>query len=391
MKIHLKDKVFYAWRNDDKDVIQELCRQGWKYGGEIVEGGQEDYPQMIIDAIAENKIDLGPCLILADDGEAELLQGLSPHHLISQIPQAYKSLTKAYHQKMFNGESFFPTCFTLPDEKAALLNVIKNAPNSHWICKPDDGYGGQGMRIYRGTSPSFQRRINARRPKHKLVIQRYMENPYLLAGLYKFHFRCYMTITNVLPLRAYLYRNCQLQFATHPFDLTQIGDQPFNKYSHITNYKVNNEPKNMAFAKADKSGIGIGTEWSFETFAAHMKKENPSFSTDGFWEKLTKIARVVSQKLSQSENVTECFTKGDFTANHFEIYGLDILMDENFDLKMAECNCTPGLDDTKVDAYGTYREETVKANDITHGILNDSLSLVMCEKKPFFGTFIPLH
>jgi len=389
-KVVLKEKCFYAWPEDDKDVINNLIRNGWTYKGPLVPDGREDWPHNYDRAIENKEIDLGPCLILSDDGEAKRLQGLSPHHLISQIPEAHKSLTKAEHQLLFNDEPFFPRCFTLPDEREKLLEVIENEPNSHFITKPDDGYGGQGMLIYKGQSEILKRRIRARR-EHKLVVQRYMENPYLLADLYKFHFRCYMVITNTLPLRAHLYKNCQLQFATHPFELKQIGKQAFNRYSHITNYKVNNEPGNMKFAKEDKPGIGVGTEWSFETFANYMQKENPTFSVEKFWTDLAAIAKVVSKKLTDSRFVQQSFEKSNFSPNHFEIYGLDILMDDSFNLRMAECNVTPGLDDTSPTRYGEHREETVKANEITWGIVNDTLTLVCCENKKMFSPFIALH
>merc|ERR1711981_866647 len=107
---------------------------------------------------------------------------------------------------------------------------------------------------------------------------RYMENPYLYGGQFKFHLRCYMIITNVQdPFRAYLWKNAQVQFATHTFDLTQI-EKNFNKYSHITNYKVNNEKKNSKFVLLDKKGVRKGTEWSVGRFIKEMTEQEPKFN-----------------------------------------------------------------------------------------------------------------
>jgi len=389
-KIVLKERRFYAWGGEDGDqtVIEVLKKAGWTYCGEPVPNGREDYPYSMYEAKDAGTIDKGPALFWADDDDSKVLQGLSNEHLISSIPLAAKALTKTYQQLMFNDFDWFPKCFTVPKETEELNKYIEQHPESHWICKPDDSYGGFGMCVYNSQSELFKNIIKNR--KGALAVQLYMHNPYLFAGLYKFHFRCYMVISNVKPLRAYLWKNAQIQFATHPFDLKQIEGN-FNKFAHITNYKVNNQKNNSKYAMQDKPGIGIGTEWSFERFATYMQNE-PKFSREKFWKDLRVIAREVANKITSSKPVQKSLSKTSFSTNHFEVYGLDILMDENCNIAMTEANTTPGLDDTDPKMKnGVFNPEAVKANDITHGIILDALSLILDDGRPLFSPFLPLH
>jgi len=381
---------FYAWGDEDPTVVKTLKHAGWTHLGDPVKDGREDYPDSMYEAKANGQLDLEPALFWADDDDSKVLQGVSDFHLISSIPLAAKSLTKSYQQTMFGDFSWFPKCFTVPKETDLLNAELASNPTSYWICKPDDGYGGNRMCVYKAGSEEFNNTIVKR--KTTLVVQQYMHNPYLFAGQFKFHFRCYMIISNVRPLRAYLWKNAQIQFATHKFDLSQI-ESKFNKYAHITNYKVNNEMKNIQKALEDKPGIGKGTEWSFESFAKHMETECPAFSPDKFWSDLAEIAKVVSRKIVGSKWVQRSLRKSDFSKNHFEIFGLDILMDENLELAMTEANTQPGLDDTEeVMKDGFHNPEIIKANDITHGIINDTLALVLDRKNyKYFSQLIPLH
>jgi len=227
--------------------------------------------------------------------------------------------------------------------------------------------------------------------KSQFVVQKYMHNPYLFAGLYKFHVRCYMVITHAEPVRAHLWKNAQIQFSTHKFDLSQI-EKNFNKYSHITNWKVNNEKKNRKFVLEDKPGIGQGTEWTIAKFIQYMEKNEPKFSAVQFWAELEKIGKVVAQKLMSSRYVQKAFKGKAMLHNHFEIYGLDILMDENCKLSMTEANTQPGLDFSDPQLKkGVYVEEVSKANDVTAGIINDTITLLgLDNRKRFFSPFIRL-
>lgn len=388
-KFKIKPMNFKAWK-DDEFVIGILQKRGWNYQGEPIEEGREDYPNSMYDALEEGKIPDEPCLYWADDDDSKVLKGFSSQHIISSIPNADKALSKVYQQKMFHEYQWFPKCFTLPKEKALLAEYLNENPESYWICKPRDSYGGFGMCVYKAGTPEFNTVLDR---KCTFALQRYMENPYLFAGLYKFHLRCYMIIANVDdPYRAYLWKNAQIQFATHKFDLNQIAKN-FNKYSHITNYKVNNEKKNVQYVVQEKPGIGAGTEWSLKKFFEAMKSE-PKFSEDRFWQDLTSIAKVVGHKLATCSHVKRGLRTPYQSTNHFEIYGLDIIMDEDCNLALTEANTQPGLDWTNPTMpNGVFNPEIVEANNVTEGIVNDSITLLGLDgkKRKFTSPWVRLH
>jgi hypothetical protein len=284
---------FRAWKCDDT-VIDVLKSRGWKYLGEPCKNGRENYPKSMFKAKSEGKIKGDECLYWCDDDDTRVLQGLSSTHMLSSLPGSARALTKPHQQEMFNEYSWFPNCFTLPKEKPLMETYLKKNPNSYWIAKPRDSYGGFGMCVFKAGSMEFKKTLNR---KTTFVVQEYLKNPYLLAGLYKFHVRAYMVITNARdPLKAYLYKDAQIQFSTHKYDLNQI-EKNFNKYSHITNYKVNNEKKNMNKVLENKPGIGRGTEWSIKTFIAYMKKHEPKFSEIKFWKQCADMAKVAAEKI----------------------------------------------------------------------------------------------
>jgi len=382
---------------DDEYVIETLKARGWEYLGEPVKDGRENYPSSLYTAVSNGELMSDDVLFWADDDDSKVLKGVSGNHLISSIPNADKALTKIYQQTMFEQFEWFPKCFTLPSQKSDLLDYMNTNPESFWILKPKDSYGGFGMNVFKANSEAFKDQVLNR--KTPFVMQKYMKNPYLLAGLYKFHFRAYMIVTNVKnPFRAYLWKSCQLQFCTHQFNLSQIEGQ-FNKYSHITNYKVNNEKKNKAFVCQNKPGIGSGTEWGIKKFFEYMKQNEPRFSPDQFWHELEAIARVVARKLTTNKHVAKAFNptarlaKPARTANHFEIYGLDILMDDQCRLSMTEANTQPGLDYTDPTLPdGSFQPEVINANDITQGIIHDTITLLeLDDGKEFHAPLIPLH
>ena len=73
------------------------------------------------------------------------------------------------------------------------------------------------------------------------VVSEYVANPLLLNG-FKFDMRIYVAVTNVNPLRLYIYEEGLARFATCKYENTN-GQK--SKFMHLTNYSINK--KNTAF------------------------------------------------------------------------------------------------------------------------------------------------
>jgi hypothetical protein len=119
----------------------------------------------------------------------------------------------------------FPETFVLPDDRAQLLAFAagESAP-PRWIVKPARGSGGQGISITSSIETAIDR--------DEVVIQRYIDRPYLIEGR-KGHCRIYGLITSAEPLRAYVYSEGIVRIAPEFYRPTP--DQPGGVSMHVTN------------------------------------------------------------------------------------------------------------------------------------------------------------
>ena len=104
-----------------------------------------------------------------------------------------------------NEYDFFPKTWILPNDYPEFVKYLRLNDNKTYIVKPDMQSQGKGIFLTKGKE-----RIN---PKGNLVIQEYIENPFLVDDL-KFDMRLYVLVTSVDPLRVYLYKEGIVRFAT---------------------------------------------------------------------------------------------------------------------------------------------------------------------------------
>ncbi|XP_013413700.1 tubulin polyglutamylase TTLL4 [Lingula anatina] len=123
-----------------------------------------------------------------------------------RLELAVRKMKKAHGRKNFD---FLPSTFLLPEE----TNLLKKAWGSKqkgnlWILKPPCFHGGRGIEVIRRQEeiPAYTR----------IVVQRYISNPYLIDG-YKFDMRIYAYVPSINPLRVYLYPDGVVKFATKKY------------------------------------------------------------------------------------------------------------------------------------------------------------------------------
>jgi len=225
--------------------------------------------------------------------------------------------------------NFSPLSFNLPNDYTRYVAEYgkikaKSDPKLFaWICKPADMSRGRGIFLFRDLS-ELQYDCNA-------VVQQYIPNPLLIGG-YKFDIRLYVAVPSFHPLTVYVFQEGIVRFSTEKYDLTTLH----NVFSHLTNTSIN---KHGPSYQADKERIGQGCKWTL-TQLRHYMHQN-SIDDRLIWTKVINI--IILTLLIQAPQVPK-------ERNCYELYGFDILIDENLKPWLLEVNFSPALStDTQVD------------------------------------------
>ena len=146
---------------------------------------------------------------------------------------------------------FTPLTFCLPNEtKQFVDSFTRTAVNGKqkkqmWICKPTD--------LSRGRKISIISNLQDLQYDQQSVIQEYIHDPLLIRGT-KWDMRIYVLITQMRPLKLYLFREGIVRFSSERYNTDCLQ----NVFSHLTNSSIN---KYAATNISD--GHGSGLKWSF--------------------------------------------------------------------------------------------------------------------------------
>ena len=154
-------------------------------------------------------------------------------------------------------------------------------------------------------------------------------------------------VTSFSPLKIYLYQNGLVRFATEDY---RQGDYD-NIYVHVTNYSINKNNINyksnqindekMENQNEDKSiEIDDSSKWSLVEYRNYFKKLGLNDTMDDIWKQIENII-IKSLITVVKENCQEISINKNNSL--FELYGYDILIDEEFKAWLLEVNVNPSL------------------------------------------------
>lgn len=230
-----------------------------------------------------------------------------------------RRLKTSYGGSMFD---FFPQTFILPNEYKKFVAEFSKQEgdkkgSNYWICKPTEQSCGRGIFIFQDLHDFTY--------DCAVVVQKYIIKPLLISG-YKFDLRLYAIVTSYHPFHLYIYHEGIVRFSTERFDLSSLN----NRFSHLTNTSIN---KTGPQYLAEKESIGIGCKWTLSQLRVYLHKHN--FDDRMLWHRITTI--IILTLLSQVQDIP------DDTSNCFEMFGFDILVDENMKPWLLEVNFSPAL------------------------------------------------
>jgi tubulin polyglutamylase TTLL4 len=223
---------------------------------------------------------------------------------------------------------FYPESYLLPGE-TRLLNQRWYAHDA-WIIKPSASSRGRGIRIQPsdGTWP----------PNEACIVQAYVIRPFLITKR-KFDVRIYAYVPSIFPLRIYLHHSGIARFCTEEYNTNDsLGDV----HVHLTNFSLNKGSEN--FVRADRRESVSDSKWSLGFWMDYMRQLGCDMT--GLMQEIERVTiSTIIAGICEIRKTHAAMIPHRHTSH--ELYGIDILLDEDLRVHLIEVNISPsfsGLD-----------------------------------------------
>ena len=238
----------------------------------------------------------------------------------------YKNLSKL--KELFPGTKFdfLPESYILPNEYTFLKDKMDKNPNQFWIVKPVASSQGRGIFLTQS--------INDIPSNHQTIVSRYIINPFLINNK-KFDLRIYAFVTSIVPLRIYRFKEGLTRFSANNYNL-DVND----RCAHLTNYAVNKNNKNYVQNESPFDVDYNSSKWTLTSLQQYLEEHN--INSELIFSKIDDI--IIKTFISSENNLINAISKYcAYQENCFELYGFDILLDENLNCWLMEVNLSPNL------------------------------------------------
>ena len=224
-----------------------------------------------------------------------------------------------------------PMTYILPGDYIPFVTEFKKNPNSTWIMKPTSRSQGSGIFLVNKLKQIQKWATNSKIPtnnmgKEAYVICRYIDKP-LLIGSKKFDLRIYVLVTSYRPLKVWLSSQGFARFCNEKYtsDISELD----NMMIHLTNVAVQKYSE-------DYNGEH-GSKWSIDNLRFYLEQSRGKAETDQCFEEIKNII-YISLKSVQPVIIND--------KHCFELYGYDILIEDNLKPWLIEVNASPSLSTT---------------------------------------------
>ncbi len=222
----------------------------------------------------------------------------------------------AWHARHSDQPRFWPESFALPGDEAKLAQFRATAQGQPiFAVKPENLYGGQGITLTRNPPATLDKQQPA-------VIQRYLDNPYLLNGR-KFHARVYVMVAGVHPsIRAYVYREGVARLAPEPYATDEAALA--RPAIHVTNTALHLKHPDLVVDK-DPGKENVGNIWTMSAVYRQMAAEGTD--APAVWQRVADLARrfvTIAIDAGIFQNQAAQHPRYAFPPR---VFGLDVLID----------------------------------------------------------------
>jgi len=238
----------------------------------------------------------------------------------------YKNLSKL--KELFPGTKFdfLPESYILPNEYTFLKDKMDKNPNQFWIIKPVASSQGRGIFLTKNISEI---------PNNcSMIASRYISNPFLI-NRKKFDLRIYAFVTSIKPLRIYRFNEGLTRFSANNYNSDKN-----DRCAHLTNYAVNKNNKNYIQNNEPFEIDYNSSKWTLSSLRQYLEEHD--IDSNLLFDKIDDI--IIKTLISCENNLVNAISKYcAFQENCFELYGFDILIDDNLNCWLMEVNLSPNL------------------------------------------------
>ncbi|GMH90558.1 hypothetical protein TrVE_jg11303 [Triparma verrucosa] len=282
---------------------------------------------------------------------------------------------------------FWPQTFVLPQDLEAVSTILaennqkssksrKKRKKKTLIYKPSSGSQGEGISLMQ--DPSALRAIKATRPHQISIVQDYIPDPLLLGNKMKFDLRIYVLVSSVEPLRIHLCKEGLVRFATSEYARPTKSNLS-DTMAHLTNYSLNKRSKEYEHNDAEEHDphLESGSKRTLTSLIRTLEKGPSGFSSEKFWSDLNEISYGTLKTMSSNFKSSILSSEGShksslLNSGCFQIFGLDILLDSDYNCYLLEVNSSPSMRlDHELDSGGyipSIVDEHIKSKVMTSAL-----------------------
>ena len=267
-----------------------------------------------------------------------LLLGLNKYQKVNHFPRTQELTRKDLLVRTLvgmreahgpSGCDFLPTTFVLPaDSEACHAAMHREARSAAWIVKPIASSRGRGISIVQQPHQL---------PQDDVVVSRYISNPLLIDG-FKFDLRLYVAVTSFDPLRIYVFEEGLARFSTEPYQ--NVGGAALkNLFMHLTNYSINKHSAHFV-PNCDAAADDHGNKWSLSALYRCLARNG--VDVEALQARIDSL--VVRTLIAVEPSVTAaCRRYCSHRSSAFELFGFDVLLDDQLKPWLLEVNLSPSL------------------------------------------------
>lgn len=305
-------------------------------------------------------------LLWSNHPSPELLRALRPSQKTNHFPGSWnlgrkdviwKNISRM-QRKHGRTYQITPQGFVLPKGTISWEAARARSPGALWIWKPCSQSCGRGIKV---ISSSIQQDEGRELGRRRGVVQRYVDNPLLIDG-YKFDLRIYVVVLSYDPLKVYINDEGLVRLATERYSSAPETLQ--SRTMHLTNYSVNkSSPAFVQNRDAAERGEEEGkpdeemraSKWSLRELREHFDQKGLDYDLMFDRIKDVIIKGLIAVELPIREEWAKALEDdpsggwaargpaGAHRSTCFEMYGFDVLVDDQLRPWLLEVNICPSL------------------------------------------------